>query len=170
MRTLTGMVLILSSVLSSAVFAQSSSSIRSKPAFLLDDSAPVLQIKSSLGVRYIELSGKEAIRVPVKDNRFSALLLSTRVDGKRFDVTIAGEQTGLSPVSLGHYELSLNEEKSIDVLGVEGGWEVKPLARAPMGKSIPDGCCGCSGSSTYSCPNPGSCEILSCGKCCAAAS
>jgi hypothetical protein len=148
-----------------------------------------LQITSTDGVRYVNLDAAliGAIRVPIlNDPRYSAILVSLKLDGDTLHVTLAGEKGELDTVQIGRYELTVPQgvpgspgTPGPDAAAVrvpelaslrEGAWELRLVSAI---ESTIAGCCSCSVSTLHGrlhehpslncCPSAGRC--LGCGGC-----
>jgi hypothetical protein len=131
----------------------------------------VVEITSQDGVCYWSVSGDDLIRMPVKDDRFAAILLSARFENDQVAVSLAGEREPLDTLLLGRYSLSLGERDSQSVAVDEiqskktEAWQLRIL-KPEIGKAFP-GCCACSMFKLQCCPHSGKClDCGTCGSCC----
>jgi hypothetical protein len=131
----------------------------------------VLQITREDGVCLWRISGDdELVRLPVKDERFGAILLSARFEDDHLLVTLAGEKEPLETLPLGRYTFSLGERDSQPLMVSElksrrsDAWQLKVV---PPGTKAVVGCCSCPLVKLTCCPNYGKCLSCSnCGECC----
>lgn len=131
----------------------------------------VLEITSGDGICYWSLSGDDLIRMPVKDDRFSSILLSAQFENGQVSVALAGEREPLETSLLGRYVFALGERPG-QPLGVEEmkgfkteGWQLRLLG-SDTSKALP-GCCGCPMAKLQCCPHKGKCiDCGTCGSCC----
>ncbi len=131
----------------------------------------VVEITSQDGVCYWSVSGDDLIRMPVKNDRFAAILLSAKFENDQVAVSLAGEREPLDTLLLGRYSLSLAERdgRSVAVDEIQSkkteAWQLKIL-KPGTGKALP-GCCGCPLVKLQCCPHVGKClDCGTCGTCC----
>jgi hypothetical protein len=131
----------------------------------------VVEITSQDGVCYWSVSGDDLIRMPVKDDRFAAILLSARFENDHVSVSLAGEREPLDTLLLGRYALSLGEQDGQSVAVDEiktnktEAWQLRIL-KPGIGAALP-GCCGCTFLKLQCCPHSGKClDCGTCGSCC----
>jgi hypothetical protein len=131
----------------------------------------VVEIKSQDGVCYWSVSGDDLIRMPVKDDRFAAILLSAKFENDQVAVSLAGEREPLDTVLLGRYALSLAERggqtAEVDEIKTQKteAWQLRIL-KPEIGAAMP-GCCGCPLAKLQCCPHSGKClDCGTCGSCC----
>jgi hypothetical protein len=134
----------------------------------------VLQITSEAGVCYWSIAGDDdLVRLPqMKDDRFSAILLSARFDNDQLHLTMAGEATPLDTVSLGQVDLGLVDGSPVTVDSIralksaaKGGWQLRVLP--PHTKVDTSDCCSCGLTKLSCCPNKAYCMGCGvCGNCC----
>ncbi len=133
----------------------------------------VLQITSEAGTCYWSIAGDDdLVRLPqMKDDRFSAILLSARFDNDQLHLNMAGEAAPLDTVSLGQVELGLVDGSPVTVDSVreksatKGGWQLRVLP--PRTKVDTTGCCSCGLVKLSCCPNKSYCMGCGvCGNCC----
>lgn len=131
----------------------------------------VVEITSQDGVCYWSVSGDDLIRMPVKDDRFAAILLSAKFDNDQVSVALAGEREPLDTLLLGRYAMSLGErdaqQVAVDEIATKKieAWRLRIL-KPEIGASMP-GCCGCPLLKLQCCPHSGKClDCGTCGSCC----
>jgi hypothetical protein len=134
----------------------------------------VLQISSEAGVCYWSIAGDDdLVRLPqMKDDRFSAILLSARFDNDQLHLSMAGEATPLDTLSLGQVDLGLADGSSVTVDSVremksaaKGGWKLRALP--PHANVDTSNCCSCGIAKLSCCPNKSFCMGCGvCGSCC----
>jgi hypothetical protein len=143
----------------------------------------VLEIKSEAGVCLWTISGDDdLVRLPVEDERFAFILLSTRFEGTDLRLTVAGEKAPLQTTPLGQVDLSFDaapvavssfravksRSDSSSEPGREPtlrGWELRLLHLWP--KVDTSNCCHCPIQKLACCPNPNYCMGCGvCGNCC----
>ncbi|HSS52690.1 MAG TPA: hypothetical protein VLX28_27430 [Thermoanaerobaculia bacterium] len=131
----------------------------------------VVEITSQDGVCYWSVSGDDLIRMPVKDDRFSSILLSAKFDNDQVSVSLAGEREPLDTLLLGRYAMSLGERdgQTIAVDEIKSkkteAWQLRILK--PETKLAMPGCCGCPFLKLQCCPHIGKClDCSTCGSCC----
>ncbi|MFY9819982.1 MAG: hypothetical protein WAM82_01280 [Thermoanaerobaculia bacterium] len=131
----------------------------------------VVEITSQDGVCYWSVSGDDLIRMPVKDDRFAAILLSARFENDQVSVSLAGEREPLDTVLLGRYALSLAERDGqqvpVDEIQTKKteAWKLRIL-KPGIGAAMP-GCCACTFAKLACCPHTGKClDCGTCGSCC----
>jgi hypothetical protein len=131
----------------------------------------VVEITSQDGVCYWSVSGDDLIRMPVKDDRFAAILLSAKFENDQVAVSLAGEREPLDTVLLGRYAMSLGERGGQQVAVGEiktkktEAWQLRVL-KPESGEAMP-GCCGCPLAKLQCCPHSGKClDCGTCGSCC----
>lgn len=131
----------------------------------------VVEITSQDGVCYWSVSGDDLIRMPVRDDRFAAILLSAKFEKDQVAVSLAGERDPLDTLLLGRYSLSLGEPdgQSVAVDEIQSkkteAWQLRIL-KPEIGKAMP-GCCACSLFKLQCCPHSGKClDCGTCGSCC----
>ena len=153
-----------------------------RPALL--HARAVLEIKSEAGVCFWTISGdNDLVRLPVGDERFGSILLSTHFEGADLQLTVAGESAPLQTTSLGHFDLAFDDKVPVEVSsfravksGPESGPEPRPEPRVrgwelrlhrPTEKVDTSGCCHCPPLKLACCPNHNWCMGCgACGTCC----
>jgi hypothetical protein len=127
----------------------------------------VVEITSDDGVCYWSISGDDLIRMPVKDERFGAILLSAKFENDLVSVSLAGEREPLDTLLLGRYAFSRGESggQTVAVDEIKStrneAWRLRIIPPG-TGKAMA-GCCGCANFKVQCCPHSGKC--LSCGGC-----
>ena len=144
----------------------------------------VLEIKSEAGVCYWTISGDEdLVRLPVEDESFSSILLSSHFKGSDLQLTVAGEGAPLQTTPLGQFDLgfddsaptALNSFRAVKLesasKGTPGrepgkrGWELRLHRNGD--KVDTTNCCHCPIQKLACCPNPNFCiSCGACGNCC----
>ncbi len=141
----------------------------------------VLEIKSTAGVCFWTISGdNDLVRLPIEDERFSAVLLSTNFEGPQLHLTMAGEGTPLEITPLGKVDLAFDASAPVTVDSFRAaksrsesgqgpsepeptlrGWELRLLR--PGDKVDTTNCCHCPPAKLACCPNANWC--IGCGPC-----
>jgi hypothetical protein len=148
------------------------------PSDLLEPRA-IVQIKSEAGTCYWRVAGDDdLVRLPVQDERFSAILLSARFDADQLHLAVAGERAPLDTSTLGQLDLGLKDGAPVTVSSFRavksrqdgtpaegGGWEIRALS--PHTKVDTSNCCSCGLEKLSCCPNKNYCIGCGvCGSCC----
>ncbi|MDP9122605.1 MAG: hypothetical protein M3O15_14770 [Acidobacteriota bacterium] len=142
-----------------------------------------LEISSPNGKWYLHLGATDLgpARLHLRDDHFSAILVSTRLEGDRVLVTLGGEKGELEVSSIGRYEVRLGESAPVSIpelasLKAGGPWHLRVV---PAVTATIAGCCSCglangmpnpekgggpvAAAGLNCCPNAGKC--LGCGAC-----
>lgn len=144
----------------------------------------VLEIKSEAGVCYWTISGDEdLVRLPVEDESFSFILLSSHFKGSDLQLTVAGERAPLQTTPLGQFDLGFDDSTPTTVNSFRAvksrseseptsgreprtrGWELRFHRNGE--KVDTTNCCHCPIQKLACCPNANFCMGCGvCGNCC----
>jgi len=133
----------------------------------------LLQITSEAGVCYWSITGDDdLVRLPVKDEPFSSILLSARFENEQLHLSLAGERAPLDTTSLGQVALGLRDGLPVKMESFQGqksssrgGWQLRVIP--PHTKVDTSNCCSCGITKLTCCPNANYCIGCGvCGSCC----
>jgi hypothetical protein len=138
---------------------------------ILRHARATLEIKSKAGVCLWTITGDgDLLRLPQKDERYSAVLLSAQFDNSdQVVVKLAGENAPLETIVLGEYTVPLHGDVAIAADSFfkdtkAGAWEMKIV---PLETGVDPLCCTCDLQQVRCCPNAGWCLAGgTCGSCC----